>query len=418
MTSLLSAPQRATSADGGDGWSGARHRRPLALIATAGGATAAGATLLVCLAVGVIGWFATDAGSHGEPRDGLQVGALGWLTAHGSGIQVRGVTVTVLPLLLTLVCAWAVWRVGQRVGDSVSGHGPDADAIADGERDWTVALALLLFGAGYVAVVAVTAAFAASPETSPSTARASAGALALVLLVGGPAIAAGSGRAAIWTSFVPASARAAGHACVRIVLAHLAVASLALLVALAVDLGTAANVLSQLGLGAGEATMMLLATALVLPNAVLFSGSYLLGPGFVVGSGTLVTPTIVSLGALPMSPLLAALPDNGSGGWTPWLIGLPPVVAAVATARSQRRYPTRRWDEGALRGCVGGVLAGVVVGVLAMLAGGALGPGRMQLFTPLAFDTLVHAITAFGMGGLLGGLAMTWWQRRRAADAG
>jgi len=27
---------------------------------------------------------------------------------------------------------------------------------------------------------------------------------------------------------------------------------------------------------------------------------------------------------------------------------------------------------------------------------------------------LVHAVTAFGIGGLVGGLAMTWWQRRRA----
>ena len=30
----------------------------------------------------------------------------------------------------------------------------------------------------------------------------------------------------------------------------------------------------------------------------------------------------------------------------------------------------------------------------------------------LAFAVLVHAITAFGVGGILGGLAMTWWQRR------
>jgi Flp pilus assembly protein CpaB len=33
----------------------------------------------------------------------------------------------------------------------------------------------------------------------------------------------------------------------------------------------------------------------------------------------------------------------------------------------------------------------------------------------VASDVLVHAIAAFGLGGLLGGLAMTWWQRRAAA---
>jgi hypothetical protein len=39
---------------------------------------------------------------------------------------------------------------------------------------------------------------------------------------------------------------------------------------------------------------------------------------------------------------------------------------------------------------------------------------------PFAFDVLVHAITAFGIGGLLGGLVMTAWLRRAArheADA-
>src|SRR5512143_89579 len=71
MTSLLSATDHPTTHAGGD----ARHRRPLVLLATLGGAVAAGSTLLVCLAVGVVGWFVTDAGAHGAPRDGLRAGA-------------------------------------------------------------------------------------------------------------------------------------------------------------------------------------------------------------------------------------------------------------------------------------------------------------------------------------------------------
>ena len=61
------------------------------LIATLGGAAAALAPLLVCVAVGIIGWFASDAGAHGAPRDGMQMGAVAWLMAHGSGVTVRGV---------------------------------------------------------------------------------------------------------------------------------------------------------------------------------------------------------------------------------------------------------------------------------------------------------------------------------------
>ena len=96
---------------------------------------------------------------------------------------------------------------------------------------------------------------------------------------------------------------------------------------------------------------------------------------------------------------------------------MPPLVAALAAARAQRRTPTLRWEEGALRGCVGGVLAGLLLGVLAAVAGGAVGPGRMRDVGPDALDVLVHAVTAFGLGGLLGGLAMTWWQRARRPPA-
>ncbi|WP_246355448.1 hypothetical protein [Nocardioides ungokensis] len=41
----------------------------------------------------------------------------------------------------------------------------------------------------------------------------------------------------------------------------------------------------------------------------------------------------------------------------------------------------------------------------------------MQHVGPFSFDVLVHAITAFGVGGLVGGLAVTWWQRRAARRA-
>jgi hypothetical protein len=45
----------------------------------------------------------------------------------------------------------------------------------------------------------------------------------------------------------------------------------------------------------------------------------------------------------------------------------------------------------------------------------------MRSVEPFASDVLFHAITSFGIGGLAGGLVMTWWHRRAlhraAADA-
>ena len=412
MTSLLPAPARVSGPDVDP-----RHRRPLVAVAALGGLAAAVTVLVCCLAVAVIGWFLSDAAAHGAPRDALRVGALGWLMAHGSGIRVGAATITAVPLLLTLLAAWSTWRVGHRVGDAVSGHGPDVDRIADGERDWTVPVALTCFAVAYAAVVAVTAALAGTPETGLAAGRAVGWSLLLAVLVGGPAIAVGSGRAAIWAAALPGNLRATAACCRAVLRAVLLAALVTLVAALVLDLATAVNVMAGLRLSGGEMALFAAASLLVLPNATLFSASYLLGPGFLVGADTLVSPSVVVTGALPAFPLLAALPASGPvPAWTIGLVAVPPVAAAAGAALAQRRRPTVRWEEGLLRGCAGGVAAGVLLGWLATLAGGAVGPGRMRFVEPLAFDVLVHAITSLGIGGLVGGLAMTWWQRRTLRD--
>jgi hypothetical protein len=413
MTTLLPPPHRSPGRSSEQVRRDLATRRPLALVSLAGGAAAAATTLLVCVAVGVVGWYLTDGGAHGAPRDGLRIGALGWLMGHGSGVSVQGVPVTAMPLGITLLCAWAVWRTGQRVGLSVSGHGPDADGIADGQRDLVVPLAALVFAAGYVVTAVVTTTVAATPSTDPSTPRVVLWSLLLCAVVGVPAIAAGSGRLSVWTAYVPATVRASLAVTRRVVTAWLVLSLAAFVLALVLDFSTAANVMGELGGGGGALALVIVLSVVLLPNAVLFSSSYLLGPGFTVGTGTLVSPGAVVLGALPSFPMLAALPDDGpTPGWTGWLFLLPPLVAFVAAAWSQWVWPTAYYAEGAVRGAAGGITAGVLFGIATSLAGGAVGPGRMADVAPYAFDVLLHAITAFGIGGLLGGLAVTWWQRR------
>jgi hypothetical protein len=171
--------------------------------------------------------------------------------------------------------------------------------------------------------------------------------------------------------------------------------------------------MSQLHTSPGAATLLVGLCALVAPNAAAFSGSYLLGPGFAVGTHTLVTPTAVVLGPLPMFPLLAALPGPGpSPGWTVALLALPPLVAALACYRVLRRWPTDRWDDAALRGAGAGLLCAVAFAVVASLSGGAVGPGRMAHVGPFVFQVLLHGIATFGVGGLLGSMLATWRVRR------
>ena len=390
-----------------------RHRRPLVLVASLGGLTAASTTLLVLCAVGVIGWFVTDAGMHGAPRDGLRVAGLGWLAAHGAGVHIQGSAITLLPLGITAICAWVTWRVGYRVGDSVSGHGPDAQDISNGERDFTVPTATALFTAAYVVVVAITGVLAASEATAPSVPAAITGAALLSLAFGGSGIAVGSGRAAIWAARVPLMLRAALAGARRIIVAYLVVSFVALGVALILNFSTAATIASRLQADGGDTALFVLATLFVLPNAVIFSGSYLLGPGFALGVKTVVSPALVVLGPLPLFPLLAAVPAPGTGsGLTRSLVVVPILIAAWAVAVNHRHYPTAVWLDGIVRGGVAGVFAGVAFGLVASLAGGAIGPGRMRHVSPYVFDVFVHAIAYFGIGGLAAGLAMTWWTRR------
>lgn len=385
--------------------------RPLVPTATLGGAVAAGSTLLVTMAIAVIGWFLTEAGGEGAPSGALGVGAHVWLLAHGSTVGVEGVRITAMPLGLTLLCAWATWRVGHRVGESISGHGPDADRIADGARDLTVPMATGLFAVGYVVLGVVAAAVAATPSTAPSPVRVVAWSLLIGGAVGGPAIARGSGRAAIWVPAVPLAVREALLVARRILVGWVVLSGLLLLGALVVDFSTAANIVSQLHADAGAVLLIVLLTAAVAPNALLFSSAYLMGPGFAVGAGTTVTTGAVVLGPLPMFPLLAALPGQGpTPWWTDWLILTPVLLAAYVAGRIQRDRPQMAWDRAAIRGCAGGITAGVLLAAVTAFAGGAVGPGRMGDVGPVAFEVLLHSIASFGIGAVAGAMLVWWWQ--------
>jgi hypothetical protein len=407
MTSLLTRPDTARV--------DAARPRPLVLIATLGGALAALGPLVVLLAVGVIGWFVTDAGVHGAPRDGMRMGALAWLAGHGSGFTVVGARITLVPLGLTAVSAWSMWRLAHRVGDAVSGHGPDADRISDGERDLTVPTAVATFFAGYAVVAVVVATLAAGTTADPSVPRVLAWTLAMTALVAAPAIAVGSGRAAIWAAFAPASVRAGAAVARAVLVAFLALSAVLFVVAFALSFGDAATMTARLHPSPSEAGLYALVNAAFAPNAVLFSGSWLLGPGFAVGGATLVSPSAVVLGPLPVVPLLAALPAVGTPpGWVGSLVALPSVVAAVAAHRSLRARPLT-WDRVALAGCGGGLVGGVAFAVLASLSGGAVGPGRMRFVGPFVPDVLVHAVPACGVGALLGAalVALQLWRSSR-----
>jgi len=399
MTDLLSRPRARTAPPSPE-----RPRPPLWWRAAAAGLGASLGVLALCMALGLAAWFASDAGAHGDTRDAIRVGADAWLLAHGAGLQLSGVTVTAVPLGLTALCLLAAVRAGRWA----------VRTSAEEDVAGTVLGGVVLVGL-YALVALVTALLAGTPEARPGLGRALAGGLLVSLVAGGGGLLLASRSTRARLGRLPAGVRAVASGALAALLLMIAAGSTLTVVALLLDLGEAANVLSRLHPDAAGAALYTLVVASVAPNAALLGGAYLLGPGFAVGTGTLVSPATVALGPLPAFPLLAALPAPGAGPqWAAALLGVPVVAGLLAGVLAGRRHPARGYDVGALRGLASGVLGGALLTGLTVLAGGTVGPGRMTDVGVVGLDVLAAAVVALGGGGLVGGLLATWRVRRSA----
>jgi hypothetical protein len=403
MTDLLDPPgTRARRSRSGGGTA----ERSVAVGAAVAGAAAALVALAGCMALGLVAWFASDAGAHGTTRDALRVGTDGWLLAQGAHLHLAtgsvSATVTAVPLGLTLLCGYVAHRLGRRAAAT--------SRVEDGRGLLLGSLVL----AGTYALVTLVAALVASTRTAePGLLSAPVGAFVVALLGGGTGMLRSRPDVDDWRARVPEPLRAVVVGAVASVLMVFAAASLLLTVALLDDFGSAANVLSRLHADVSGGLLSTVLVAAVAPNAVLLSGSYLLGPGFAVGTGTVVSPAGVTLGQVPAFPLLAALPSTGSQpDWQVALVAAPVVAAMAGTALVLRRHPVLTLRSGALRGLASGVAGGLLLATAIELAGGSVGPGRMADIGADLLDTVVSATVAMGIGGLVAGVAATWWARR------
>lgn len=407
MTDLLSRPAAKGSARpprrGADGTYD--EGRPLTVSAAIASVLTASSTLLVCLAVAVVGWFLADAGAHGQTTDALRVGADVWLVGHGSRITVSGVPLGIVPLALTAVLAWAAYRGGRWAART--------SAPVDGDR--VFAVAGTIFAGIYVVLTVIVCVLVSTDFAAPGLGRAIVGSLLLSAVGGTLGMAAATGRLAHWVAAVPGWIRSIVHGAVAGALLLVVASSVLVAAALVLGLNEAATVLSQLRLGSGDYLMYAVATAGIAPNAVLLGAAYLLGPGFAVGTGTVVAPTAVALGPVPAFPLLAALPAPGpTPSWAIGLLAVPVLAAALGAVAAQRSYGVTAYDSAALRGFGCGFGAALVMTLAISLAGGPMGTGRMADIGAPVLSVLVAATMAMSLGGLVAGSATAWWQRRRA----
>jgi len=172
--------------------------------------------------------------------------------------------------------------------------------------------------------------------------------------------------------------------------------------------------------GVGGAALLLLAQLAYVPNAIIWAVAYTLGPGFAFGTGTTVSPTGSALGAVPLFPMLAAIPSGGHPGGPGWVpvavLALPYLAGVFAGAITVRITPTPVIEAAALWGFTAGAAAGLLVGLAAAFAGGPLGHGRLASVGPNGFQVGLVAILELGITAALSAAAANWLILRRAQN--
>ncbi|HET6153937.1 MAG TPA: DUF6350 family protein [Marmoricola sp.] len=396
MSDLTVRLKRGPSPSGAPG-------RALSVAGALGGAQAALTSLAVMLALGLTAWYLADAGAHGQTTDALRVGADTWLVGHGSRITLSGLPIGIVPLGLTVMFLLGAYRRGRKA----------AQRAAEVTEDGSLAAGVAAFVGAYLVVTVIVAVMASQSGATVSLGRAGLGAVGVSVLGGGLGLAVGTGRAAHWLAPVPVWVKEVAAGAVSGALTVIAAGAVLAGVALLFSFDEAANVLSDLGLSTGEALSYTFVMALLAPNVALFGSTYLLGPGFAVGVGTSVSPSAVTLGAVPAVPFLAALPPDGPApGWLKVLLVVPVLAAAIGTAKARTYADDVAYDVAALRGAGSGVGAGLLITVLIALAGGPMGTGRLADIGAPIGDVLVFATGLMTLGGLLGGLVAARWSRR------
>lgn len=389
LTPTLPRPDRADPA----------YPRPAVL----GGALAAGAIAaagaIVCMALAVIGWLGTDGGSAPAAA---RIGLNAWSLTHGAPVQVDDTRLSLLPLGLTALALGLLIGAGQWVART---------SKIQRVRDAAAGVAGLSVAYGACGVL-----FALVGRTDTSGADlipAGIGATAVAVVGSTIGILGGSGLGVRWWRALPAEVRAVCVGSVAGLVALSTGAALLLAGSLIMHFDRAVSVTEGLAPGIVGGILLTLISVAFLPNAIVFAAAYCLGPGFSVGAGTVISPTGVEVGPLPMLPILAALPTSTPPAWVITIVAVPFAAGIVAGVVALRRPPARAFDLAALRGALAGAVGGVLVSVVALPTSGAAGPGRLSTVGPSALELAPMAVLTLALGGAVGAVVVAGWRAWR-----
>ncbi|MBC7290795.1 MAG: hypothetical protein H5T83_05605, partial [Actinotalea sp.] len=335
-TALRRAPRRVRAALTGDG----DGHAPSWVTGLLAGLQAAVLSFLVVTAPALAAYVATSAdpanADVGWPRAVVVAGAL-WLLGHGGMLPAAGVTVTLVPLGLSVLALFSAYASARR-----SAY-PTVSA-------WWAGVV------GYLALVVVV--LLVVGDVGP----AGAGPAAVVrTLVGAAALATvgtGLGTAQLGRRVRRALRRLPGFAAAGVG-GGVVVGALLLLVGAAVTCwwafsgrASTGDVVAGLRLDLLAGALLAVAQLAVVPNLVAWATAWVVGPGFAVGEGTLYSPAEVTSAALPALPVLGALPTQHAAGGV--LVAVPTLVVLFGAAGGwyvhRARATTRAWHAPAAAG--------------------------------------------------------------------
>lgn len=202
-----------------------------------------------------------------------------------------------------------------------------------------------------------------------------------------------------------------------------AVASVFFTLLLFVSYATVVGLFESLGPSVVGLVVLFVGQLALIPNFVIWLTSWLIGPGFSLGSGAQFSPLGTDIQAVPALPVLGALPTNvDSIGFS--LVALPVFIAVIAAVLARRAGAETLSGQGALftamttlaTSAIATAVAVATLSVPALLASGALGPGRFSDVGIVGSDFALWWGAEVLVGSLLGSLAAQLWSFVRLQD--
>jgi hypothetical protein len=375
---------------------------PLWLSSAAAGASAALVSMLIVAVPLLLAWVASPQSTVTWSR-ALSVGGCVWLLGNGGTLTSGSATISLSPLLLTLIAlviaSVAARRVLRRLDDE---HPSRLDRLGGLRRD--VAEHCLIFTASYAGVGLVVAVGTAGHGLQASLWRSVLG-TALIGLVSVLVALAREFRGQMYT--VAPGLASAAQARMPIYLgrairpgvwgaATIFGAGLILTIGMMVtQLARIGRLYDALGADPVGLVSLTLGQLTVLPNVALWAASWIAGPGFGLGEGTAVTWSQSNPGLLPLVPGLGALPAPGPLPAGLWLSFLVPVAVGVQVGWRAMRAVTRlsSWQAKAQTAASACAVTALALTFASAIAGGSLGSGRLST---LGAPSLLFGVAVLG----------------------